>query len=139
MSESKDRKNQRPDSARNSRMYIHDVETDLANGHSANKLKESDMTPISLGRSRNDTQTIKDKSDINDGDSPSTPASELSEEGMEMLPTLRSDYYNTNTNGVETEHSPLNFGKLVNKQSNGEKFQLRDQLKGRINNVEQAK
>ena len=94
MSEKEDRKNQRLDSGNNNNILNQDLETDIANGHSINKIKESD-TPHSLGRSRNDTQTLRDKSNVKSQDSPSTPASELSEDGMEMLPTLRSDYYQT--------------------------------------------
>lgn len=101
------------------------------------KNKDTDLSP-GLGRSRNDTHTVRDKSNIISNDSPSTPASELSEEGIEMLPTLRSE--NMITNGVETESSPLNFGKFINQQTNnGFKIASRNQLQGKINNIEQAK
>ena len=67
---------------------------------------------MSLGRSRNDTKTLCDKSNVDADDSPSTPASELSEDGMEMLPTLRSDHMFINGEADE-EASPMNFGKFM--------------------------
>lgn len=98
-----------------------DIATDLINGASK-KNHESDLTPISLGRSRNGTNTLPDKSHIHSNNSPSPPASELSEDGLDPnMPTMRSgdNLFTANGHTVETESSPLNFGKLVNIQSNG--------------------
>ena len=126
------------DNSSPSKITIDDVETQLNGGYALSKHKDTDMSPGMAVRSRVDTQTLNNKSNVMSNDSPSTPASELSEDGIEMLPTVRSE--NMITHGVETESSPLNFGKFINQQTkDGFKIASRNQLHGKINNIEQAK
>ena len=88
------------------------TESDIAYGNSDLKNKEDDISSVSLGRSRNDTHTIADKSNMISQDAPSMPNSEEFTSDDEIdddnLTTMRSDLYQNND--VKTDRSTLNKG-----------------------------
>lgn len=80
------------DSGKTTTIKLNEFDADM-NGDSQSKNKDGDLSPMSLNRSRNDTRTLQNKSNVKSQE-PSTPASEeLSDDGIDMLPTLRSEMY----------------------------------------------